>query len=81
MPLYFYNSVNPWSRSCLDGLVSCGSPIVVGVAKQKKKKMAADKLRGWSYFYIKDLFLLRFSKCYREIDTVKNPVIVTEKYV
>ena len=32
--IYFYDSVTPWSRSCLDGLVFIyGSPKVVGVAK------------------------------------------------
>ena len=43
---YFYDSVSPWSRSCLDGLVFIyGSPTVVGVVKhlKKKRKMAADQ--------------------------------------
>ena len=38
--IYFdYDSVTPWSRSCLDRLVFIyGSPTVVGVAKQLNKK-------------------------------------------
>ena len=54
VPLYFYDSVNPWSCSCLDGLVFIyGSPKVVGVAKQYKKKDGGSKLLRWSYLYIK----------------------------
>ena len=42
--IYFYDSITPWSRSCLDGLgFIYGSPTVVGVVKHKKKEMAADQ--------------------------------------
>ena len=63
--IYFYDPVTPWSRSCLDGLVFIyfiyGSPTVVGVAKQyKKKRWRWTKLRRWSYLYIKVVCLTFF---------------------
>ena len=80
--IYFYDSVNPWSRSCLNGLVFIyGTPTVVSVVKHLlKKKMAADQTPYMVVFVHKSC-LFDFFLSYREIDTVqcKNPIIVTEK--
>ena len=71
---YFYDSVSPWSRSCLDKLVFIyDSPTVVGVEKQFfLKRWRRTKLRWWSYLYIEVVCLTFFCNIKNTLFKLKN---------